>query len=90
MMEKIHDKALAMQLYFRQAQNIDAEVQCCRIRLRAERKAGELLRQMDQLKGRPTRASDDPRLLVANREPSRVSIFKVKKQNSALERSPSQ
>jgi hypothetical protein len=44
--------------YSRQAHNIEAERRCCEIRLRAERKAGDLLRQMDKLKGRPGKASD--------------------------------
>jgi hypothetical protein len=33
------------------------ERQACEIRLRAERKAGQLLAQMDKLKGRPEKAS---------------------------------
>jgi hypothetical protein len=41
--------------YARQANNIEAERQACEIRLRAERKAGQLLAQMDKAKGgRPT------------------------------------
>jgi hypothetical protein len=35
----------------RQAENVEAERRCCEIRLRAERKAGELLRQTEQAKG---------------------------------------
>jgi parvulin-like peptidyl-prolyl isomerase len=44
-MKEIHDKALALEMYLRQAQNVEAERRCYEIRLRAEHKAGELLRQ---------------------------------------------
>jgi hypothetical protein len=49
----IHDRAAALECYFRQARNIEAERQCYEIRLRAERKAGELLSQMEKAKGAP-------------------------------------
>ena len=58
----IRDKALAWEMYSRQAKNTDAECYACEIRLRAERKAGELLRAMEKLKGRPSKASHDVRL----------------------------
>jgi hypothetical protein len=44
----IRDKALALEIYARQALNVEAERQACEIRLRAERKAGHLLRQMEK------------------------------------------
>jgi hypothetical protein len=44
--KEIRDRAVALAQYQRQANNIEAESQCCRIRLRAERKAGELLKAM--------------------------------------------
>lgn len=47
----IRDKSLALEAYFRQAKNTDAERKACEIRLRAERKAGELLHRMDKAKG---------------------------------------
>jgi hypothetical protein len=47
----IRDKAAALEHYSRQAHNVEAERQCCEIRLRAERKAGTLLAQMDKAKG---------------------------------------
>jgi len=40
----LRDKAMALEHYARQAQNLDAERKACEIRLRAERRAGELLR----------------------------------------------
>lgn len=47
----IRDKALALETYARLAQNVEAERQACEIRLRAERKAGQLLRARDKAKG---------------------------------------
>jgi len=35
--------AVAMEAYFKQARNIEAERRACEMRLRAERKAGQLL-----------------------------------------------
>jgi len=47
----IRDKALAIETYARQAQNVEAERRACEIRLRAERKAGQLLAAMEKAKG---------------------------------------
>jgi hypothetical protein len=47
----IRDKALAMEVYFRQAKNPEPERRACEIRLRAERKAGELLRDIEKNQG---------------------------------------
>lgn len=50
----IRDKALAIETYSRQAKNMDAELKACEIRLRAERRAGQLLAEMEKAKaGRP-------------------------------------
>lgn len=52
----LRDQAAALQHYARMAGNHDAERQCAEIRLRAERRAGELLLQMDKAKGgRPSK-----------------------------------
>lgn len=58
----IRDKSLALEAYFRQAKNTDAERKACEIRLRAERKAGELLKRMEesgerQRRGKPAETS---------------------------------
>jgi hypothetical protein len=68
----IRDKAAALEHYARQARNNEAERQCAEIRLRAERKAGQLLRQMKKANGAAqpgvgrrgrTMPSDDTRAL---------------------------
>jgi hypothetical protein len=47
----IRDRAAALEHYSRMAHHFEAERRCCEIRLRAERKAGILLRQMEKAKG---------------------------------------
>jgi hypothetical protein len=47
----IRDKAVALEHYARQAQNTDAERRACEIRLRAERKAGQLLAKIPKANG---------------------------------------
>jgi hypothetical protein len=50
----IHDKAMALEAYARQAKNVEAERHASGIRLRAERKAGQLLKAMAKAKQRET------------------------------------
>lgn len=47
----IRDKARAFEVYARQAKNVEAESRACEIRLRAERKAGQLRTAMDKQAG---------------------------------------
>ena len=42
----IRDKALALEKYMAQAENLEAERQACNVRLRAERRCGEILKAM--------------------------------------------
>jgi hypothetical protein len=54
----IRDKASALEHYARQAQNTDAERRAAEIRLRAERKAGQLLAKMPKHNGgRPSKTA---------------------------------
>jgi hypothetical protein len=57
----IRDKAIALEHYTRLAHNVEAERQACEIRLRAERKAGKLLRTKAKAKGRLKRGKKLPR-----------------------------
>lgn len=47
----IRDRALAFEHYARQAKNPEPERRACEIRLRAERKAGQLLKETDRAEG---------------------------------------
>jgi hypothetical protein len=55
----IRDRAAALEHYARQAHNIEAERQCCEIRLRAERKAGQLLAKMEKATPRGSNQHQD-------------------------------
>jgi len=48
---EMKNQATAIQQYQRMAHNTEAERQACEIRLRAERRLGELLREMEKAKG---------------------------------------
>ena len=50
----IRTQAIALEHYQRQAQNRDAEKRVCEIRIRAERKAGQILKRMERKPGRRT------------------------------------
>lgn len=48
----LRDKARALEVYAKQARNLDAEIRAAEIRIRAERRAGELLKDMAKRKER--------------------------------------
>lgn len=54
----IRDKARALEVYARQAKNTEAERQACEIRLRAERRCGKLLKEIEKAKGARGNASN--------------------------------
>jgi hypothetical protein len=58
----IRDKARAIEVYARQAHNTEAERQACEIRLRAERKWGQLRESEIVPPHRPAEVSDDATL----------------------------
>jgi hypothetical protein len=65
----IRDKALAWEMYSRQAKNYDAERDAIDIRIRAERKAGQLLKAMEKAKGgRPSDKTGNTTLPVSLQE----------------------
>ena len=54
----LRDKAKALEVYAQQAQNFEAERKACEIRIRAERRAGELLREMKETGNRDAGGGD--------------------------------
>lgn len=48
--KEIRDKALAIEVYFRQARNVENEKRAIEIRIRAERRCGELLKETEKAK----------------------------------------
>lgn len=78
----IRDKALALERYMRQAQNTEAERQACEIRLRAERKCGQLLREREMAKGgRPAENRSDD--VTGFRREETLSDIGISKQQSS-------
>jgi hypothetical protein len=66
----IRDKARALEMYARQAQNIEAEEQARKVRLRAEKECGKRLREREMAKGgRPTENPSTDTRGLSEREP---------------------
>lgn len=66
---EIRDQARAIELYMQQQRNTEAERRACEIRLRAERKVGKLIQQMERARGKrtdlPTSVHDEPKLSLS-------------------------
>ncbi len=54
----IRDKAMALEHYCRQANDMESERKCIAIRIRAERRVGQLLKEMEQRGTREGRGGD--------------------------------
>ena len=76
----IRDKAIAWEVYARQAKNVEAERRACEIRLRAERKAGVLLKAMEKAKGGRPKKTGAKTAPVS--EPGLADLGVTKKQSS--------
>ena len=77
---EIQNKALALEMYAQQSRNVEAERKACEIRLRAERKAGDLLATM-QRASKPNPAGKNGHEVTSNRATQPRSEYA-----SALER----
>jgi hypothetical protein len=76
----IRDKARALEMYARQAKNTDAERKAADVRLRAERRTGELLRDMARSE---TRGGGDRRSSAAANQMSNAAINDTASEYSA-------
>src|SRR4029077_17560240 len=57
--KEIRDQAAALEKYSKLAKDVENERRCCEIRLRAERKAGLLIKKMPKAKGGGAQKSKD-------------------------------
>ena len=81
--KEIRDKAVALEMYFRIAKNPAPERAACNIRIRAERKAGILLRAREKAKGTLKRGKDLPRSDGTTTGPETLGDLGISKDQSA-------
>lgn len=84
--KEIRDKARAMEMYLRQAKNTEAERRACEIRLRAERKAGQLLEEREKAKPGPRPSPELGNFVAPNSAPSLDGLGITKRQSSDWQR----
>lgn len=78
--KEIRDKALAIEVYAKQAKNVEAETRACEIRLRAERRAGQMLAEREMAKaGRPP----ENRSHATTDSPKRIADLGISKTQSS-------
>jgi hypothetical protein len=66
--KEIRDKATALELYMRQIGNTESEDRCYQIRMRAQRKAGEISKNLEKAQGARRDIATSP----GNREKSKI------------------
>jgi len=77
----MHDKAMALELYARQSKNTEAERCASEVRLRAERRAGELLKELARGTG-----GGDVKLHPSSRATSEPSAYASALESTGLSR----
>ncbi len=79
----IRDKAEAMRVYAKQAEDFDLMNFAAEIRIRAERRLGEMLSDMDMNKGKLKQGNDLPQSRDATTEPPTLSDMGISKSMSS-------
>ena len=82
----LRDKAMALEMYYRQARNTEVERKAADIRLRAERRAGELLKELARSptsKGRAMRRYGELVLEIPEEKGARTDLGTVTARGSA-------
>jgi hypothetical protein len=81
--KNIRDKAMAFALYAKQAKNYDAERQAQEIRVRAERKSGQLLHELPKAKGGNPNLPNRSRVATGWSEPETLTKLGITKRQSS-------
>jgi hypothetical protein len=75
--KEIRDRARALEVYARQARNVDAERKACEIRLRAERRTGQLLAEREMANGARGTGSNQHQVASQAASPPPLSDFGI-------------